>query len=228
MQKSKLIGAGLVGAAILALTGVAAAQAQNKQCDPDCTKACCVDGKASQKQAGAVIGESAPDFTLVDIEGNEVTLSDYTADGKIVVLEWFNPSCPFVAKHHDTFATMKETIAEFEGKDVVWLAINSANEGHKTGYLALNRERQEEWKIGYPILIDTSGEVGKAYGAKTTPHMFVIDADGILAYAGAIDSDQSAKKLGEENYVYNAVSALLNGETVEVSKTKSYGCSVKY
>jgi len=207
-----MFGAALAGVAALAITSASAGPEHDH----------------SKHKITAVVGEQAPDFTLVDLEGNEITLSDYTKGGQIVVLEWFNPTCPFVVKHHETFDTMNETIAEFEGKDVVWLAINSAKEKNKTSALALNREMKEEWKIGYPILRDTSGDVGKAYGAKTTPHMFVIDADGILAYAGAIDSDKSPKTRGEENYVYNAVSSLLNGETVEVAQTKSYGCSVKY
>ena len=241
MTKSRLIGAALVGVAMLALAGTADAQSQNEhaqkgqsqkekghECGPDCTMGCCAGDKAGKAQATAVVGESAPGFTLVDLEGNEHTLSSYTEDGKIVVLEWFSPTCPFVKKHHETFSTMTDTYAAFEGKDVVWLAVNSGNEKSKTSGVEINTKAAEAWEIPYPILLDTEGAVGKAYGAKTTPHMYVIGADGVLAYAGAIDDNPSPRKQGETNYVADAVNALLAGETVKVAETKSYGCGVKY
>lgn len=213
----------LTGAAALTLAGVAGAAAP---CGDACKSNCCLGAKDAD--AHAKVGESAPNFSLVDLNGDKHTLSDYTAEGKIVVLEWFNPMCPFVVKHHDHNTTMATTYAEFKDKDVVWLAVNSAKEGHPTGSHEANMKMAKEWNIAYPILVDQSGEVGKAFGAKTTPQMYVIDADGVLAYAGAIDDNKSAKKAGETNYVHNALVALVNGETVEVSETKSYGCSVKY
>jgi len=249
MLKSRLIGTALVGAAVLALTGTATAQAQNehapkgqgqkeqaqkdqgKKCDEKCSEECkkdCTGDKAGKAQAEAVVGESAPDFTLVDLEGDEHTLSEYTKDGKIVVLEWFNPTCPFVKKNHETFSTMTDTYAEFNGKDVVWLAINSGNEKSRTSGTEINTEAAKKWEIPYPILLDTKGTVGKMYGAKTTPAMYVIDADGVLAYAGAIDDNPSPRKQGETNYVADAVDALLAGQPVKVAETKSYGCGVKY
>ncbi|MEN0019602.1 MAG: redoxin domain-containing protein [Planctomycetota bacterium] len=175
-----------------------------------------------------LVGEAAPDFTLVDTSGTEHTLSDYTADGKIVVLEWFNPMCPFVVKHHDRNTTMADLNAKFSDDGVVWLAINSGHEGHKTTGLSVNREAIEDWDIEYPVLLDYDGTVGRAYGAKTTPNMYIIDADGMLVYAGAIDSDTGASKAGDVNYVDNALTQLIAGETITESFVKPYGCSVKY
>ncbi|MFT3683561.1 MAG: thioredoxin family protein [Phycisphaerales bacterium] len=176
--------------------------------------------------APAKIGEKAPEFTLKDTEGKDVKLADFK--GKIVVLEWFNPGCPFVKKHHETLDTMTKTAAAYKDKGVVWLAVNSGSEGKQGAAAEENAKAKKDWKIEYPILLDTKGETGKAYGAKTTPHMFVIDKDGKLAYAGAIDNNSSPKTAGEKNYVKNAVDELLAGKKVSESETTSYGCNVKY
>lgn len=176
----------------------------------------------------ATVGERAPEFALKDLDGNVHRLSDLTAAGKTVVLEWFNPNCPYVKKHHERFSTMNDLYEMGKDHDVVWLAINSARAGHPTGDPDLNRKRAEQWKIQYPILLDTTGEVGHAYGAKATPHMFVIDSKGILAYSGAIDDDDSARTLGTTNYVRDALTSLWAGETIAVRTSRAYGCSVKY
>ena len=174
------------------------------------------------------VGDNAPDFTLTDTAGAKHTLSEYTKQGKIVVLEWFNPGCPFVIKNHETFTTMIDTYAEFKDKDVVWLAINSGAAG-KQGYgKELNAKMKDEWKIEYPILLDETGATGKAFGAKTTPHMFIVGRDGTVAYRGAIDNAPSPNKQGDVNYVKDALNSLIAGETVAKADTKSYGCSVKY
>ena len=175
-------------------------------------------------QASAKIGAAAPQFALTDQSGKEVKLSDYA--GKVVVLEWFNDQCPFVVKfykegHMNTFAK------EMAAKDVVWLAINSSNFTTNEA----NKKISGDWKIEHPVLNDASGKIGAAYGAKTTPHMYVINKDGTLAYAGAIDDKRStnaADIAGAKNYVKQAVTQLLAGETVTEPETQAYGCSVKY
>jgi len=179
-------------------------------------------------KAKAEVGKQAPDFTLVDTEGNEHTLSDYTKDGKIVVLEWFNSGCPYVVRHHSKYDTMKDTSSEYADDGVVWLAINSGapgKQGHGKDEWAI-----EEWGIEYPILIDESGKVGRMYGAVTTPHMFIIHKDGTLVYAGGIDNDRRDAMPEESkiNYVAQALDEILAGEDVSEAETRPYGCSVKY
>ena len=123
---------------------------------------------------------------------------------------------------------MNESYAKVKDHDVVWLAINSSAEG-KQGYgLERNQKAVKEYEMPFPVLMDESGEVGKAYGARTTPHMFIVTPDGKVAYAGAIDDDRSADKLGKTNYVAEALSELTGGKAVSVTESKAYGCSVKY
>jgi peroxiredoxin len=176
----------------------------------------------------AVIGHAAPDFTLTDADGKSHTLSEYAADGKIVVLEWFNPTCPFVVRHYEKYTTMEDLYGEFSEKEIVFLSINSAHEGHAT--YGHDAETSKKWGKHAPVLIDANGNVGHTYGAKTTPHMFIIDAEGVLVYNGAIDDDRGDSKPEESktNFVRRALNEMLAGEPVSESKTKSYGCSVKY
>jgi peroxiredoxin len=148
-----------------------------------------------------------------------VKLEDFK--GKIVVLEWFNPECPFVKKHHELNTTMVDTAAKYKDKDVVWLAINSGAEGKQGAGKDVNEQARKDWKLTYPVLLDESGTVGKAYGAKTTPHMFVINKDGVLVYAGAIDDNTDPKTVGKTNYVANAIEATLKGETREGERDAS-------
>ena len=163
----------------------------------------------------------APAFTLEDVEGKKVNLSDF-AD-KIVVLEWANPGCPIWLRVHKA-GTFKALAEKYKDKGVVWLAINST----RTSNREKNRKFAETEKVPYPILDDHAGTVGRAYGAKTTPHMFVIDKHGQLAYEGAIDDDPAGRKEKPLNYVDQALTELLAGKAVSVPKTKPYGCSVKY
>ena len=160
-------------------------------------------------------------FSLEDHNGNVVKLEDHK--DKIVVLEWINPGCPFVVRHYKakTFATLAE---KYKDKDVVWLAIDSS---HFTTN-DKNKAWAEKHDLSYAILNDASGEVGKAYGAKTTPHMFIVK-DGMVVYNGAIDDDPRGKK-GDDaiNYVDKALQELLAGSAVSTPKTKPYGCGVKY
>jgi peroxiredoxin len=172
----------------------------------------------------ATVGQTAPDFKLMDQNGEAVSLSDHK--GKIVVLEVFNDQCPFVKKFYKN-GDMNRMAADMKDKGVVWLAIDSSN----FSSVEENKAIASEWNIDRPLLDDSAGKVGKMYQAKTTPHMYVIAKDGTLAYAGAIDSIQStdASDIAQaDNYVVMAVDALMNGETPSPSETKPYGCSVKY
>ena len=173
-------------------------------------------------------GDAAPDFTLTDTAGREHHLQGYLDAGQTVVLEWFNPDCPFIQKHHKHHQTMNETFAAVKDQGVVWLAINSGAEGKQGAGLERNRKAVEEYAMPFPVLLDADGAVGKAYGARTTPHMFVIAADGTVAYAGAIDDNRSAQDLGQTNHVAQALAAVLAGKPVATAETKPYGCSVKY
>ena len=182
-----------------------------------------VSDKSDKATMTAKIGEAAPDFTLMDQDGNPVTLSDYK--GKIVVIEQFNDQCPYVQKFYKNGDMNR--LADEAGDDVVWLAIDSSD----FSSVEENKEIAGEWKIDRPLLDDSSGEVGKMYKSKTTPHMRVIDADGILRYDGAIDDNRSANPddiASANNYVMAAIEAVRNGETVEPAETKPYGCGVKF
>jgi len=179
--------------------------------------------------AAAEVGKAAPDFTGTDINGQAHKLSDYK--GKIVVLESYNFDCPFVRNHYRSGA-IQELQRDLTAQGVVWLIVNSVspkNPSHRSAEAA-----KKEWtgqKIGATTwLDDSSGKIGKPYGMRTTPHMFVIDKEGVLAYQGAID-DRAASD-GDprtaRNYVREAVQKLKAGARPAVSQTKPYGCSVKY
>lgn len=176
------------------------------------------------------IGDKAPGFTLVDIRGATNALASHA--GKVVVLEWVNFGCPFVKKHYDGGA-MQALQKEFTAKGVVWLTLCSSAEG-KQGFLKPDewvKAAEEKKMASTAILPDPTGQVGRLYGAKTTPHMFVIAKDGTLIYKGAIDDKPSvdpATLKDAKNYVTLAVTAALEGKKVETSATTPYGCSVKY
>lgn len=182
----------------------------------------------SKEAPRAALGKPAPDFTLTDTEGVQHHLADYIQEGKTVVLEWFNPDCPFVRKHHQKTDSMKNTYAYCKDRNVIWLAINSGAPGKQGNGLERNRKAIRDYGIQYPLLLDESGVVGKMYGAKTTPDMFVI-YKGNLVYEGAIDNNPSpAGDLGDRNYVREAIDACTTGKPVGTAMTRSYGCSVKY
>jgi peroxiredoxin len=167
----------------------------------------------------------APDFKLKNHDGKEVKLADYK--GKIVVLEWINQECPFVKYHYEKKPTMNELAARYKKKKVVWLAIDSTNH-QKT---EKNKKYAEKNKILHPILDDRSGKVGKAYKATNTPHMFIIDTNGNIAYNGAIDNAPLGKVPKDKelvNYVDQALMELTSSKAVSIPKTKPYGCTVKY
>jgi peroxiredoxin len=187
-------------------------------------------GAGALEQAKPIeIGAKAPDFTLTDINGQKHTLSEYTAKGQTVVLEWFSPDCPFVKKHYrDDTGTMLAIEADMKEEPVVWLRINSGRKGHPSTGVEKNKAAASDWGIKTPILLDESGEVGMAYNAKRTPEMYIINSQGVLAYHGAIDNRSDASAPGDVNYVRNALQQVLAAETVTTTETKAYGCGVKY
>lgn len=174
----------------------------------------------------AEVGQPAPDFTLSDLSGAEVTLS--SLKGKTVVLEWFNPGCPYVVYAHGE-GPLKDLAAQRTSDEVVWLAINSGAPGKQGHGLDVNKQAVADWSIGHPVLLDESGDVGRTYGAKTTPQMFVVDPTGVIRYAGALDNAPFGKAEGTlVPYLDNALQAVASGKDVQTPHTKSYGCSVKY
>jgi peroxiredoxin len=187
-------------------------------------------GAASLAQAGAVVGQAAPAFTLKDVQGQSHALD--ALKGKWVVLEWVNYDCPFVQKHYNS-GNMQALQKEYTGKGVVWLAVNSSAPGKQGNFTTAEIEAKgKERKIAYSAyLLDTDGTVGRAYDAKTTPHMYVIDPAGKLVYAGGID-DKPSTDLADiktaNNYVRAALDAAMAGKPVAVSSSQPYGCSVKY
>lgn len=186
--------------------------------------------KTTQTSKAAELNAPAPDFTLTDLNGKTVSLSELTKQGKIVVLEWFNPECPVVVRHY-TADTMNKTYNQFKDQNVAWVRINSGAEGMQGAGVEKNKAASTGWKITGPVLIDETGKVGKMYDAKTTPHMYVIDKQGMLVYAGAIDNDPRGAKSGATdyvNYVQQALEEVIAGETVSTNMTQAYGCSVKY
>ena len=178
----------------------------------------------------AEVGKPAPTFTLKDTQGKSHNLADYK--GKTVVLEWLNFDCPFVKKHYESGNMPKLQAAEV-AKGTVWLSVVSSAKG-KQGYFEpkeMDARREKEKGKQSAILYDTDGKVGKAYGAKTTPHMYVIDKNGLLAYRGGID-DKATTDLEDvataKNYVTAATEDLRAGRKIATNDTKPYGCGVKY
>jgi peroxiredoxin len=178
----------------------------------------------------ASVGKPAPDFTLTDVNGKKVSLSDFK--GKTVVLEWHNPACPFVVKHYDS-NNMQNTQKKNISADTVWLAVNSTNPKHQD-FMAndkLSAYSKDKGMAATAYLVDADGKVGNAYAAKTTPHMYIIDAKGTLVYNGAIDDKKSSNKAdipGAKNFVNVAFDELKAGKPISNASNAPYGCSVKY
>ena len=181
--------------------------------------------KKDEKAAVAEIGKAAPEFSLTDLEGKTVKLSAFK--GKIVVLEWFSPVCPACVYAYSEGGPLREWPERLKKDGIVYLVVNSSNPDNDGSKLDLNKKFLEENKAKVQVLLDPTGATGKAYGAKTTPHMFVIDEDGTLLYAGAIDDDPRGGG-AKTNYVESALSALAAGEAPDPASTRPYGCSIKY
>jgi AhpC/TSA family len=181
--------------------------------------------------AGAVVsGAAAPGFTITDTAGKAVQLADYK--GKYVVLEWTNPECPFVRSHYSS-GNMQGLQKEWGSRNVAWLSINSTNATHYEFKTPREMKAWMEAQGAAPAatLLDSTSGTGRAYGAKTTPHMFVVDPGGKVIYAGAIDDKRSANPADAKsanNYVRAALSEAMSGKPVTVASTTPYGCSIKY
>ena len=185
---------------------------------------------AASATAEAVVGQPAPAFEGVDTNGSTHTLASFA--GKYVVLEWFNPDCPFVRKHYDS-GTMQKLQKTYTGKGVIWLTVASSapgKQGHldaESGKAVLERTKASPTAL----ILDSDGVIGKAYGAKTTPHMFILDPHGRVIYAGGIDdkpSTDQADLAGAKAYVAEALNEALAGRSVTTPTSQPYGCSVKY
>jgi len=172
---------------------------------------------------GVDVGDKAPEFTLNDSAGNTVSLADYK--GQVVVLEWTNPDCPFVKRHYQE-GSMKNLTSAYSESGVIWLTINSTNYMDTEANAAFVKKEGIAW----PVLVDQDGTVGHAYGAATTPHMYIIDTKGTVVYEGAIDDDPrgNMEAGARTNYVSQALNELDTGKAVSTAETKPYGCSVKY
>lgn len=179
----------------------------------------------------AEVGKPAPDFSVKDIKGVAQSISQYK--GKLVVLEWNNPECPFVKKHYDHSNNMPKLQQAAKDKGVIWLVVNSGapgKQGHMDNAQANDYVVRSKMQAASYIL-DHEGKIGRDYGAKTTPHMYVIAKDGVLAYAGAIDDKSSADAADiafAKNHVMTAIDELLADKPVSTTHTQAYGCSVKY
>ena len=181
-------------------------------------------------QAAPAVGQAAPDFTLKDTNGKTVKLSDYR--GKHVVLEWTNPGCPYVKKHYNS-GNMAATQQDAMSKGAVWLAINSTE---KDAYDYLEPAKLVAWmkerkSTPTATLMDEEGTAGRAYGARTTPHMYIIDPQGKLVYAGGIDSIASSNTEDIKkatNYVKQGLGEAMAGKPISAATTRPYGCTIKY
>ncbi|WP_374444360.1 thioredoxin family protein [Stella sp.] len=179
--------------------------------------------------AAPAIGSAAPEFQGVTAEGRTVSLSQLR--GKVVVLEWTNHDCPFVRKHYNS-DNMQALQREAKERGVVWLTVVSSppgEQGHVTPAQALDLSRSRKAEPAH-VVLDPKGTIGRSYGAQVTPHMYVIDAGGVLRYMGAIDDKPSANPetvKTASNYVRPAIAALLEGKPVATPVTRAYGCSIK-
>jgi peroxiredoxin len=178
----------------------------------------------------ATVGQPAPAFTATDTSGKSVSLADFK--GKHVVLEWVNPGCPYVVKHYNS-ANMQGTQKDATARGVVWLSVNStaAEHGDYKAPAAMAQWMQSQKAAATATLMDADGKVGRAYGARTTPHMYIVDPKGTLVYAGAIDSKPTsnpADVTSATNHVKVALSEALAGKAISQPTTRAYGCSIKY
>ena len=179
---------------------------------------------ADKPAAKAEVGQPAPDFTLVDLDGKKHSLAQYK--GKVVVLEWFSPGCPMTKWAYDESGPFATLPAKLEKDGVVWLAINSEGPENKAASAKANKDFVEEYGMKAPILLDPTGSVGKSFGAKTTPHVYVVDAKGKLVYMGGIDNAPQGRVKGggdKVDYLQNAVSDVKAGRAVKTPETQAYG-----
>lgn len=179
---------------------------------------------------GAIkIGMSAPDFQLPDVDGKLRRLSDFAGKGQIVVLQWYNPTCRYIVKYHETHPTMRDLYERF-GPDegVLWVAVNSGSVESGTADPTLNKARAAVQGVEYPILLDSEGAVGRLYGAKVTPQFFLLDGDGVVRWVGPVDNEPSDRWLGRRQLLGDAIAALSSGTMPNTSNVAPFGCAVKY
>lgn len=185
---------------------------------------------ATDAQAQALPGQPAPAFTLTAVDGKPVSLADFR--GRYVVLEWNNPHCPFVVKHYGS-GNMQSLQKRFATDNVAWLVINSTQAGHSE-YMApaaLAEWMKKQGGTPTAVMLDADGKTGRAYGARVTPHMYIIDPSGTLVYAGAIDDKRSANPADiktANNFVVQAFTEVRAGKPLTAASTTAYGCSIKY
>lgn len=185
---------------------------------------------ADRANVDAIVGEQAPDFEVMDANGNMRSLSEF--EGQYVILEWLNHGCPYIRKHYDG-NNMQQLQEKYTDQGVVWLSVISSAPGEQ-GYMEPEEARQSIEEYGASptaILLDPEGEMGRAYDARVTPHMFIIDPSGTVRYNGAIDDKPTPRASSLEtahNYIDAAMNSLMNGEEVEVKSNTPYGCGVKY
>lgn len=177
------------------------------------------------------VGDIAPEIEAVDINGNPFKLSDHK--GKTVVLEWTNAQCPYVIKHYDSGNMQKVQKEALAMENVAWVSINSSAKGKQGNVSAEEAQKvlSETGATPSAVLLDPSGAIGKAYNAKTTPHVFIVGGDGKVVYAGAVDDNSSPRQsviADSKNYILAALGDIKEGKAIEVASTKPYGCSVKY
>jgi peroxiredoxin len=173
------------------------------------------------------VGDVAPPFELVDLAGTTHKLSDHV--GKTVVLEWFNPGCPYVVDTHTEGGALFGVAKEAAAQGVVWLAINSGAKGKQGHDPDENRQAKQAWGLTHPILLDPDGAVGQAYGARSTPHLYVIDPQGVVQYEGAVDNQPMRQATGDRvPYLEHAIADVVAGKRPRTPRTRPYGCSVKY
>jgi cytochrome oxidase Cu insertion factor (SCO1/SenC/PrrC family) len=176
------------------------------------------------------VGKAAPEFSVQDVSGKTVSLADYK--GKVVVLEWFNPGCPFVKKHYES-GNLPKLQGDYTAKEVVWLTVSSAGKGN-AAYLEpskLSEAAKDAGNKATAVVLDPDGKFGKAYDAKVTPHMYIINKEGTLVYNGAIDSEATTEQADvakADKIFVKALDNVLAGKPVENAKNQPYGCGVKY
>jgi len=178
--------------------------------------------------AAVQIGSAAPAFELPNLDGETVKLADHK--GKVVVLEWFNPGCPFVKQAHGPEGGLQSMANSWTDKGVVWLAINSGSPGKQGTGIDTNKQAKKDWSMNHPVLLDESGTVGRSYAAKTTPQMVVIDPEGNQVYNGALDNAPFGKPKTDklDPITERVLAAVTAGKASPQGQSKPYGCSVKY
>ena len=175
------------------------------------------------------VGSVVDDFILMDTDGNKHTLSEYLAEHEAVVLEWFNPDCPYVKKYHDgPNPSMAEAVEFVSNQDIVWLAVNSNAPGNQGHGVERNQRAKADYGIDYPILLDENGTVGRNFGATSTPQLFLIGEGRTVLYNGGVDDTRVNEDIPGVNYVIDAVNQFISGKEINPAKTPHPGCSVKY